>query len=288
MRSGVNVLSLFDGMSCGQIALKRARVKVNKYYASELDIHAIKESKENWPNMTHLGDVTKWREWDVNWSDIDLVIGGSPCQGFSIAGKQLAFDDPRSALFFVFMDIVNHVRGKNKKAHFMLENVHMKEEFIDVINEYTGCNPVRINAKDIAPVSRDRNYWATWEFNGPKSINTSLADVWAGGLDVTERYNKKVKGTLAYTKSRAAIRTLDQKAKCLTTHGQGIANSGATNVAIGDKVFIPTVIECCRLHGVPDDYFKVSSKTQAMRMLGNGWHVGVVTHIFKSFFNKQT
>lgn len=285
MGKGITVLSLFDGMSCGQIALKKIGIKVTKYYASELDVHAIKESKKNWPNMVHLGDVTKWREWDVDWASIDLVIGGSPCQGFSMAGKQLAFNDPRSALFFTYMDIVNHCLDFNGKAHFFLENVVMKQEFLDVINEYTSTNPVNINASLIAPVSRNRNYWATWDFKEPEATSTCISDIWAGGVNVTERFNKKVKGTLAYTKSRSAIRALDQKAKCLTTHGQGISNSGATNVVIGNEVFIPGVIECCRLHGVPDDYFKVSSMTQSMRMLGNGWHVDVIAHIFKSFFN---
>ena len=286
MKKGITVLSLFDGMSCGQIALKKIGVKVAKYYASELDVHAIKESNANWPNMIHLGDVTKWKEWDVDWASIDLIMGCSPCQGFSMAGKQLAFDDPRSALFFTYMDIVNHCLDFNGNAHFFLENVVMKQEFLDVINECMGISPVNINASLIAPISRNRNYWATWDFKAPKKINSCIGDIWSGGVNVTERFNKKVKGTLAYTKSRSAIRTLEQKAKCLTTHGQGISNSGATNIAIGDEVFIPSLIDSCRLHGVPDDYFKVSSKTQSMRMLGNGWHVDVIVHIFKSFFNK--
>ncbi len=287
MKNGIRVLSLFDGMSCGQIALKQIGVKVDKYYASELDGFAIKESKENFPNMIHLGDVTKWREWDIDWGSIDLVMGGSPCQGFSMAGKQLAFDDPRSALFFVYMDIVNHCLSVNKKAHFFLENVVMKSEFLDVINKHTGITPININASLISPISRNRNYWATWDFVSPKEIKSCIGDVWEGGIDVTDRFNSKIEGTLSHKKSRSAIRTLDQKAKCLTTPGQGISNSGATNIAIGDKVFIPGLIECCRFHGVPDDYFKVSSKTQSMRMLGNGWHVGVIKHIFRSFFNSN-
>ena len=92
----VNVLSLFDGMSCGRIALDKAKIEVDNYYASELDKYAIKVSQANYPDTVQLGDVTKWREWDIDWKSIDLLIGGSPCQGFSFAGKQLAFDDPRS------------------------------------------------------------------------------------------------------------------------------------------------------------------------------------------------
>jgi len=95
----MNVLSLFDGMSCGRIAAERAGLTVTKYYASEVDKYAIKVSQANWPDIIQLGDVTRWREWDIDWASVDLLIGGSPCQGFSFAGKQLAFGDPRSKLF---------------------------------------------------------------------------------------------------------------------------------------------------------------------------------------------
>lgn len=93
------VLSLFDGISCGKVAFERAGIKIDKYYASEIDPYAIKVSKKNHPGIIHLGDVTKWREWDVPWEKIDILISGSPCQGFSVAGKRLNFDDPRSKLF---------------------------------------------------------------------------------------------------------------------------------------------------------------------------------------------
>ena len=129
----MNVLSLFDGLSCGQIALKELGVKVDKYYASEIDKFAIEQTRLNFPNTIHLGDVQNWEEWKLDWSSIDLVIGGSPCQGFSFAGKQLAFDDPRSRLFFVFVGIVNHVKKHNPNMKFLLENVVMKKEHIAVI-----------------------------------------------------------------------------------------------------------------------------------------------------------
>ena len=131
----INVLSCFDGLSCGRIALERVGIEVNKYYASELDKYAIKVTQANWPETIQLGDVTKWREWDIDWASIDLLIGGSPCQGFSFAGKQLAFDDPRSKLFFVYVDILNHIRSVNPCVKFMLENVKMKKEYLDVITE---------------------------------------------------------------------------------------------------------------------------------------------------------
>ena len=110
MSDGINVLSLFDGMSCGQIALERAGIKVNKYYASEIDKYAIAVTQANYPNTIQLGDMEGWDFWGIDWSTIDLVIAGSPCQGFSYAGKGLAFDDPRSKLFFTFVNILNFRR----------------------------------------------------------------------------------------------------------------------------------------------------------------------------------
>ena len=109
----MKVLSLFDGISCGMVALERAGISVDSYYASEIDKNAIAISQKNYPNIIRLGDVTKWREWDIPWAEIDLLIGGSPCQGFSFAGKKLNFNDVRSKLFFEFVDILNHIKQYN-------------------------------------------------------------------------------------------------------------------------------------------------------------------------------
>ncbi len=155
----MNVLSLFDGMSCGQIALDRMGIKPNKYYASEIDKYSIQIAKKNYPDTEHLGDVTDWRDWDIDWSSINLVMGGSPCQGFSFAGKQLAFDDPRSKLFFVFVDILSHIKQKNPNVKFLLENVRMKKEHMDVISDFMNVQPLRINSNLVSAQNRDRYYW---------------------------------------------------------------------------------------------------------------------------------
>ena len=155
----MNVLSLFDGMSCGQIALKTLGTDVGVFYASEVDKYAIKQTQHVFPNTVQLGDVTKWREWDIDWSKIDLLMGGSPCQGFSFAGKQLAFDDPRSALFFVFVEIWNHIKSANPNAYFLLENVKMKKEFEIIISKYMGVAPIEINSALISAQNRVRLYW---------------------------------------------------------------------------------------------------------------------------------
>lgn len=155
----MKVLSLFDGISAGQLALQRAGIAVDAYYASEVDKYAISVTDKNFPDTIQLGDVTKWREWDIPWGEIDLVIGGSPCQGFSFAGKQLNFDDPRSALFFVFVDICHRVADDNPKMRFMLENVRMKKEYQDVITGYFGVQPIAINSSLVSAQNRYRLYW---------------------------------------------------------------------------------------------------------------------------------
>ena len=144
----MNVLSLFDGISCGRVALERANIKVDKYYSSEIDKNAIVIADNNYSQdiKNKLGDITKWREWDID--DIDLVIGGSPCQGFSIAGKQLNFKDERSKLVFDYIDIVNHFKPK----YFLLENVHMKQENEKKLNDLnikTVLDLVESNANEI-------------------------------------------------------------------------------------------------------------------------------------------
>jgi DNA (cytosine-5)-methyltransferase 3A len=149
----MNVLSLFDGMSCGQIALNRLGIKYNNYYAAEIDKYAIEVTKKNYPNTIHLGDVTKVKATDLE--PIDLLMGGSPCQGFSFAGKQLNFDDPRSALFFEFVRLLKECKPK----YFLLENVRMKKIYQDVITEHLGVEPIMINSSLLSAQNRLRLYW---------------------------------------------------------------------------------------------------------------------------------
>lgn len=166
------VLSLFDGMACGYEALKTAGIFVEKYYASEIDPYAIKIAKKNHPDIIHLGDVTKWHEWSI--PKPDLIIGGSPCQGFSFAGKQLAFDDPRSKLFFEMTDIIRHYNPQFK----LLENVKMKKEFLDIITDFMDCGePHFINSALVSAQSRQRYYWYNWDAPDPVDRGILLKDV---------------------------------------------------------------------------------------------------------------
>ena len=173
----INVLSLFDGVSCGRVALQRAGIPVNKYYASEIDKYAIMITQNNFPDTVQLGDVTKWEDWDIDWSSIDLLIGGSPCQGFSFAGKQLNFNDPRSKLFFDYVNILRHIQKYNPNVKFLLENVKMKKEFSNIIDTTLGVQPIEINSALVSAQNRKRLYWANWEFGQPEDKHIMLKDI---------------------------------------------------------------------------------------------------------------
>ena len=172
---GINVLSLFDGMACGLVALKRAGIQVDNYFASEIDKYAMQIAKKNHPEIQHIGDVTK-----IDLSSlpkIDLLIGGSPCQGFSNAGQGLNFDDPRSKLFFTYVQIRDDLHKKNPELQFLLENVKMKQEWQDIINDEMGVFPVEINSSLVSAQNRKRLYWANWKIEQPEDLGLVLRDI---------------------------------------------------------------------------------------------------------------
>ncbi len=330
----MNILSLFDGMSCGMIAAERAGIIVDNYYASEIDKYSQIVSSANYPQIKRLGDVTRWKEWDIEWSSIDLLIGGSPCQGFSFAGKQLAFDDPRSALFFEYVNILKSIQLHNHNVKFLLENVKMKKEHLNVISEMLGVEPVFINSALVSAQNRQRYYWCNWEVSQPEDKCILLADI----LEDSHDYIK--------TDKKFSPKKNQSKASCLT----GGAHSGGNHsdmdillrsaAIVGRKINadgirddysdLPTIqtlevsdsgksrclsavskdtlvswlkagryknftkddyrrltpIECERLQTAPDNYTAHVSNTQRYKMLGNGWTVDVIAHIFKCL-NKE-
>lgn len=374
---GIVVLSLFDGMSCGQIALQKLGIKVKQYYASEIDKHAIQVTQHNFPDTIQLGDVTKVFAKDL--PKIDLLIGGSPCQGFSFAGKQLAFDDPRSKLFFEFVRLKNECNP----TYFMLENVKMKKEFEIIISKYMEVAPIEINSALLSAQNRVRLYWTNiasepYGLFGdmqcmipqPKDKGILLRDILE--TDVPDKYylsekaiatvnrksdigiNPKINPDKSGTvtcgnqsskfsidnsttlivasrgrnpenpKSRESGLNTEQmleprydgKTNCLTsvqkdnlvmqlnksTESNGcqpyqqnrvydidgispalMAQMSCGTHAIleqGMKIRRLTPTECERLQTVPDGYTSIVSDTQRYRMLGNGWTVDVIAHIF--------
>ena len=210
----MNVLSLFDGMSCGRIALERLGIPVDNYYASEIDKYAIQVSQANYPDIIQVGDVT---ELDTSTlPKIDLIMGGSPCQGFSFAGKQLAFDDPRSALFFEFVRCVEELKPK----YFLLENVRMKKEYLDVISEYMGVEPIMINSALVSAQNRVRYYWTNIPgIEQPEQRGIVLRDI----LE-TQTNEQPVKDT---KRNQRHYRNDDEKSLCMTaTMYKGAGNNG--------------------------------------------------------------
>jgi len=230
---GINVLSLFDGISCGRIALERIGIQVNNYFASEIDKHAIKVSQNNWKDVTAIGNVTK-----ISFSNgvlytevgqfqvgrIDLVIAGSPCQGFSMAGKQLAFDDERSKLYFVFERILKEIQAENPGVKFLLENVKMKQEYKDIISERLGVTPIAINSNLVSAQNRYRLYWANFPITIPEDKGILLKDILQ--KEVHEKYYIKG-GRLQWLKNFGEVKEKDGyiafnpiKAKCLTVRAE--------------------------------------------------------------------
>lgn len=312
----MNVLSLFDGISAGQVALERAGIEVINYYAAEIDKYAITVTMANYPDTIQLGDVTKWREWDIDWSSIDLLIGGSPCQGFSFAGKQLAFDDPRSKLFFVYVDILNRIKSLNPNVKFMLENVKMRKDHLAVISEQLGIEPVLINSALLSAQNRQRYYWANWEFGQPEDKGIVLADIIESGVVDRDKswcidanyfkggnlksYFEKHRRQLVFAsccgrKPRVVKKKQrGEKSNTLTANyykgldadsRPGISPTSALNLEYKEAVKLGfrklTPIECERLQTFPDRYTAHVSNTQRYKALGNSWTVDVVAHIFK-------
>jgi len=384
----MQVLSLFDGMSCGQLALQQLGIPIKKYYASEIDKYAITVTQANFPDTIQVGDVCALDPKDF--ADVDLIMGGSPCVGFSAAGKGGGFQDPRSALFFEFVRLVKAIQPK----YFLLENVRMKKEWLAIITEQLGVEPICINSALVSAQNRVRYYWTNIpNVSQPADQGLLLKDILEidaeepmysniyGGFgekkprthfskSVTIRANsgggaipsvsiKPVKDT---ERNRRHYRNRDQKALCmLASMHKGAGNNGMTlvpykpvhnkinqakvdNMQPGDiaatqmnnsknfgnavnvdgKAFTLrasnpngvvmskirdksktvrtggrlsydrhewdsvdelhyrklTPLECMRLQTVPDDYKMPVSNTQKYKLLGNGFTVAVIQHIF--------
>lgn len=328
----MNVLSLFDGMSCGQIALNKAKIQYDAYYASEIDKHAIKVTQYNYPNTIQMGDVLNVKVDDL--PKIDLLIGGSPCQGFSFAGKQLNFDDPRSKLFFEFIRLLKEC----KPTYFLLENVRMKKEHQDTITNYLGVEPVFINSSLFCAQDRKRFYWTNIKLDDLPIENTlTVKDILEYEVDskyyinpersviICDNEAKKRKIAFIGTDSQGnRIYNIDNKSVCLCGDAGGLgAKTGLYAMPVitphwpsetqherrfkppHSKFFILTVkdrhgiltnnfirkltpLECERLQTVPDNYTSIIvSDNQRYKMLGNGWTVDVIAHIFKGLDKQE-
>ncbi len=292
---GVTILSLFDGMSCGRIALGRAGIPVENYYSSEVDKYAISVANRNYPEDTpnRLGDV---REVDgTMFPKIDILIGGSPCQSFSFAGAGVGMStqcskevlsltqylelkeegfifEGQSYLFWEYVRLLREIKPK----YFLLENVKMTKKWEDVISNTLGVKPIKIDSSLVSAQRRPRLYWTNIPgVDQPKDKTLVLKDV----LENVE--GRPVKDT---DRNLRHERRLDQKSLCTTaTMYKGAGNNGMTLIRRKGETYLscitPTEVE--RLQTVPDGYTEGVSNTQRYKMLGNGWTVDVIAHIFK-------
>ena len=324
----MNVLSLFDGMSCGQIALNRLGIKYDKYFASEIDKGAVMITQHNFPNTIQLGNVSK-----INTSElprIDLMFGGSPCQNLSVAGRMKGMTtkdnikitslqqyldlksnnfefEGQSYLFWEYLRILNEVKPK----YFLLENVLMQKEWKDIITKELGVEPIQINSSLVSAQNRERLYWTNIpDVEQPVDKNIKLIDIledieMIGPGAIRGRYLNKAtilgrrlnsegkredyNKDIPITQCLEVRATNRDKSNCLTTVAK---DNVLTSMPIGRhqnafKNKLPfryfTVKEYCRLQTVPENYFDgIASENRIRKMLGNGWTVDVIAHIFKN------
>jgi DNA-cytosine methyltransferase len=272
-----NVLSLFDGMSCGQLALDTLGIKVNNYFASEIDPYAIKIAKKNYPNTKHIGSVVDVKGTDL--PKIDLLIGGSPCQSFSNAGDRTGMDG-KSKLFWEFVRVLK----ETNPTYFLLENVRMKKEWENIITEQLGVKPILINSRSLSAQNRPRLYWTNIpEITQPLDRGLVLADILEDQVD--EKFNLSTKACdymsrLRNGKPRWEYHTnpLNGKSACLTAN----MYKGVPYGVIKEKLRRLTPVECERLQTVPDNYTAGVSDTQRFKMLGNGWTIDIIAHLLNN------
>jgi len=275
----MKILSLFDGMSCGRIAFDRLNIPVEKYYSSEIDKYSQIVSQANYPDIIPLGDITKWREWDIEQPDI--IIGGSPCQGFSFAGKRLNLEDERSKLFFEFRDIVRHYKPK----YFLLENVRMDEESENVISREMGIQPVLINSALVSAQNRQRLYWTN--INAGSDLFGFLKPEISQPIDKEVYLENIIECGYVDRKKSYCIDANYGKGGNLKRYFKRSSRQLVFDNSDCKKYRMLKPGECEILQNVPKNYTNHVSNSQRYKMLGNGWTVDVICHILKHMDNSN-
>lgn len=307
----MNVLSVFDGHSTGYLALQRAGIKFDKYFSSEIAPDPIKISEKNFPDIIRLGDITKVKAEDL--PKIDLFIGGSPCQGFSRAGKCLNFDDPRSKLFFEYERLLNEIRSINPDVKFLLENVKMKKEWIRVISDSVGSEPIEVNSKVVSPQNRERIYWTNIPYTEITITDPPLVSILEDvdtsdyiekdGILFDPTISEASRNLVSVVDGEVRIKQATKLGYIIAEDGDGVnlmyptsktrrgrvikRKSGALACNCEGQVFYNgiirnfTITESERLQTLPDGYTEGVGITARREMIGNGWTTDVIAHFFK-------
>ena len=328
----MNVVSLFNGMNTGRQALENVGIKVKKYYSSEIKPYAIELTQHHFPDTIQVGDVTKWKEWNIDWKSIDLILSGSPCQDLSAAGKREGINGSRSSLFFVFVEILNHIKALNPKVLFLQENVGSASKLdVGIMSRALGVYPVRINSKLVTAQLRDRYYWSNiktketmfdivTDIPQPKDLGIMFKDIITSGtvkrvkskslLEHTEKgFGHKDKFSV---KSQNYLKGREKFGYSLVYENKSYQinpskESGGKQPFMQNRIYdikgksvaltecmahkikyqteneiVKTVnkIEMCRLQGFPDNYCDILTTAKAGSLLGDGWTLPIIEHIF--------
>lgn len=341
MKQGINVVSLFNGMNTGRQALENVGIKVNKYYSSELKPYAIELTQYHFPDTIQVGDVTKWREWNIDWSSIDMILSGSPCQDLSNAGKKAGIHGKKSSLFFVFIEILNHVKSLNPNVIFLQENVGSANKLdVGIMSREMGLYPCRINSSLVTAQLRDRYYWTNirtketmfdivTDIPQPKDKEIYLKDIIESGFvdmnksrailesderPVTQQHkaaHRYFNGfqTLVFKDGESYLRVKEatkigfvdigngqavdlsypnsstRRGRAMTDKSNCLLRNNEYFVFEGNELRYFTQTELERLQGFPDGYTNILPRNKAASLLGDGWTLPVIEHIF-SYLNK--
>jgi len=310
----VTVLSCFDGISCGQVALDRLGIKVDKYMASEVDKYAIQITQANYPDTIQLGDI---RNVTVK-EPVDVLIGGPPCQDVSYAGKGKGLiEGERSSLFFEFVRVLREAQAINPGLKFLVENTRMKQEYIDIISEILGVEPVLINSNLFSAQNRARLYWTNFDIPElPEDKGIVMADILEDGF--TDR-DKSFCIDASYYKGGNLKSYFEKHRRQLVFSDDGLCHIGDADINGHDllkrvyhrsgkaptvntmnggnrepKVYVEgmkyrklTCLETERLQTLPDNYTAHVSNTQRYKGIGNGWTVDVICYIMSELKQKE-
>lgn len=336
----MRVLSLFNGMNTGRQALENVGIKVDKYYSSEIKPYAIELTQHHFPDTIQVGDVTKWRDWNIDWKTIDLILSGSPCQDLSAAGKRAGINGSKSSLFFTFVEILEHIKTLNPKVLFLQENVGSASKLdVGIMSRALGVYPVRINSSLVTAQLRDRYYWSNirtkqtifdvvTDIPQPKDRGIMFKDIITDGFVDRDKTGCLMESISRVQHTDRGIKTIEKfgvpiiyienkelRVKTNTIKGYDVVTendcidlSFPTSKTRRGRVtkgkspclmesnnnlysykdgLVRTVnkIEMCRLQGFPDNYCDILTTAKAGSLLGDGWTLPVIEHIFS--FIKQ-